>query len=462
MAFVKTETREGIATVVLARGKVNALNGTVIDDVQTEGWTPWVVTIPVSSSQLQETGNVLTLKLPGDSSDFDYVLYDKLEVSYPHSGKAETLSASLQRAEKVSRNSLSRGRADLLVIAHPALMGEALDGYIADRNAEGWSTKLVDVFDIYQAYGYGMATPSAITDYLDDAREMGYSHVQLVGAASYDYRDYLGLGSVSFIPSIYEHTAGIIKYTPCDSCQVMDESLKPTAAIGRWPVHSPAELQAVINKSRACANGQAAAHTFLLIADGNDEKNNFVSQVEETTKQLIESDGWNGPARVYLDDAIAAAVGDVDAGVATAKADLAAALEAGASITVFSGHGAPSTWSFKGLLKQHDIAGIQNAGKPTLALPLTCYTTYAESPYTSSMAHQLMAAGENAAVAVYGAATLSSFSHNSEMGKRVISNLLEDQTLGESILNGKLDLNSSYRDVILNSNLLGDVTLKLQ
>ena len=97
-----------------------------------------------------------------------------------------------------------------------------------------------------------------------------------------------------------------------------------------------------------------------------------------------------------------------------------------------------------------------------MALPLTCYTTYAESPYTSSMAHQLMAAGENAAVAVYGAATLSSFSHNSEMGKRVISNLLEDQTLGESILNGKLDLNSSYRDVILNSNLLGDVTLKLQ
>ena len=193
----------------------------------------------------------------------------------------------------------------------------------------------------------------------------------------------------------------------------MDESLKPAAAIGRWPVHSPAELQAVINKSRAWANGQAAAHTFTLIADGNDEKNDFVSQVEETTKQLLESDGWNEPARVYLDDAIAAAAGDVDAGVAAAKADLITALEAGASITVFSGHGAPSTWSFKGLLKQQDIAGIQNAGKPTLALPLTFYTTYAESPYTSSLAHQLMAAGDNAAVAVYGAATLSSFRHNS-------------------------------------------------
>jgi hypothetical protein len=73
-----------------------------------------------------------------------------------------------------------------------------------------------------------------------------------------------------------------------------------------------------------------------------------------------------------------------------------------------------------------------------------------------------MAAGENAAVAVYGAATLSNFGHNSEMGKRVISGLLAEQTLGESIMNGKRELNSSYRDVIINSNLLGDATLKLQ
>jgi hypothetical protein len=193
-------------------------------------------------------------------------------------------------------------------------MGEALDGYIADRDAEGWNTKLVDVYDIYQAYGYGMATPSAITDYLDDAKEMGYTHVQLVGAASYDYRDYLGLGSVSFIPSIYQRTAGIINYTPCDSCLVMDESLKPAAAVGRWPVHSPAELQAVINKGRAWANGQSSAHTSLLIADANEGRNDYIRQVEETTKQLLETDGWNAPARVYLDDAIAAAVGDVDAG----------------------------------------------------------------------------------------------------------------------------------------------------
>ena len=60
-----------------------------------------------------------------------------------------------------------------------------------------------------------------------------------------------------------------------------------------------------------------------------------------------------------------------------------------------------------------------------------------------TFAHQLMAAGDNAAVAVYGAATLSNFKHNSAMGQKVISNLLAEQTLGESIMNGKRDLNSS-------------------
>ena len=34
MAFVKVETRDGIATVVLSRGKVNALNGIVIDELR--------------------------------------------------------------------------------------------------------------------------------------------------------------------------------------------------------------------------------------------------------------------------------------------------------------------------------------------------------------------------------------------------------------------------------------------
>lgn len=34
MAFVRVETRDGIATVVLSRGKVNALNGIVIDELR--------------------------------------------------------------------------------------------------------------------------------------------------------------------------------------------------------------------------------------------------------------------------------------------------------------------------------------------------------------------------------------------------------------------------------------------
>ena len=34
MNFVKVETNEGIATVILNRGKVNALNGEVVDELR--------------------------------------------------------------------------------------------------------------------------------------------------------------------------------------------------------------------------------------------------------------------------------------------------------------------------------------------------------------------------------------------------------------------------------------------
>jgi hypothetical protein len=54
---------------------------------------------------------------------------------------------------------------DLVVIAGSSFVGTgALDDYVAQRAAFG--PVVVDVEDVYNAFGYGMATPSAITDFL--------------------------------------------------------------------------------------------------------------------------------------------------------------------------------------------------------------------------------------------------------------------------------------------------------
>lgn len=439
------------------------LNGALVaDETTTSGWHSWSFTITDIEDDLLETGNELSLVLPGDTSAFDYVLFDRIEVTYANDLAGEVYSPVLERAEKVTPSDLATGVVDVLVISHPALIGGVLDQYIDQLGSKGWKAEVVDVLDIYQAYGYGMATPTAIVDFLQDAKSTGYTHVQLVGAASYDYRDFLELGSVSFIPSEYVLTSDIINYTPCDTCLVLDDQDLPTAAIGRWPVRSEAELQAVINKGDAWAASQGSESSALLIADSNDAYNDFTGQLEKTAEHLVEAGGWSEPARIYLDDAIAAATGDVAVALENARGDIITELEGGRSVTIFSGHGAPSMWSFKGLLEQQHIAGIHNEAHPTLALPLTCYTTYADSPYTSSLAHQFMAAGEHGTVAIYGAATLGNYNDNGVMVKEVLDGLLANKTLGESVLDAKRNLGPAYRNVILNTNLLGDVTLRLQ
>jgi hypothetical protein len=69
---------------------------------------------------------------------------------------------------------------------------------------------------------------------------------------------------------------------------------------------------------------------------------------------------------------------------------------------------------------------------------------------------------ENGFVAIYGAATLSQFKQNGAAITKVIAYLQKGKTLGEAVRQTKEDLGTGYIDIIRNSNILGDVTLKVE
>lgn len=437
------------------------LNGTEVKQVIDKGWTALDIDITVQDGLLKEQGNSLVLQINNASDEMDIITYDKLVVSYPSSQPQAPLTPLLSRVESLSVYSLLPSNDEnLVIISHPLFIGsDALDKYISQRQADGWGIKVVDVEDIYTSFG--RATPDAIKDYLVRARVAGVSHVQLVGTASFDYHDYLNKGSISLIPSIYTHTGVDTRYTPCDSCYVLDYQSLPTLAIGRWPARTLEDLDAIVSKTLAWkANGLSSAMSSLFIADKEDKSTDYQKQLE-AVRQLFNLPGYaENQTVVYLDSFIDQS--GAEQGVANARNSIFSTLEQGASVTVFSGHGSLKTWSFEGLLQEQDVAQINNIGQPTLAIPLTCYTTYADSPSTSTLAHQLIAGGENGAVAVYGAATISSYAENGLIAEQVVEGLLQGKTLGQAILDGKRALGVKYRDVIMNGNLLGDVTLKLQ
>jgi hypothetical protein len=93
--------------------------------------------------------------------------------------------------------------ADLVILAN-GLFLESLEPLKVLRESQGYSVALVDVEDIYDEFNGGVKSPLAIREFLLRARVEWKSpprFVLLVGDASFDPRNYLGLGDFDFVPT---------------------------------------------------------------------------------------------------------------------------------------------------------------------------------------------------------------------------------------------------------------------
>ena len=118
---------------------------------------------------------------------------------------------------------------------------------------------MVDVEALYRYYNAGVADPAAISLAIKSAQKLGVTNVLLVGGDTYDYLNVLGINSVSFVPTHYRRTDAIVNFAPADSVYAdTDGNGSPNVALGRWPVRTNAELQAVIAKTLSYQNSRKA------------------------------------------------------------------------------------------------------------------------------------------------------------------------------------------------------------
>ncbi len=160
--------------------------------------------------------------------------------------------------------------AQYLIISHPDFIG-GLQPLVPARQAQGLTVSVVDVNDLYAQYTYGIFDPQAIKQYIAyAAKNLGTQYVLLVGGDTYDYRNYLGKNSISFIPSLYVTTGPIAKFVPADPLYAdLNGDNVPDLAIGRFPVRTTAELTMMVNKTLAYA-GKIYGRTAVFASDLND------------------------------------------------------------------------------------------------------------------------------------------------------------------------------------------------
>ena len=281
------------------------------------------------------------------------------------------------------------GPAQYLMIAHPHFI-DGLQPLVDHHQANGMAVKVVDVEALYRHYRGGRVDAEAIRDYIRDMLGQGVQYVLLVGGDSYDYHDNLGLGSMSFIPTLYRKTADVVLYGPTDAAIAdVDGDLAPEVALGRFPVRTQAELAAMINKTLQYA-AKSWNRTALLSAGPFSGGQSFAAYSDDLASDIPAD--WIVD-RVYMDE--------LD--LALARQTMLDAINGGAALTSYFGHSAPTVWNFpEVLIGLNDLEGLSNEGKPTMVVQFSCWNSYFVDPYQNTIAQRFLTHGLTGAAGVGG------------------------------------------------------------
>ena len=334
--------------------------------------------------------------------------------------------------------------AQYLVIAHPDFIA-GLGSFVAHKQSR-FQVKVADVEAVYDQFGDGTVDPGAIGRYIRHAvANLGTQYVLLVGGDSYDYKNYFGLGSLSFIPSLYVATDDLVKFAPSDpSLADVDGDGVPDVPIGRWPVRSAGELAAVITKTEQYES-KAYGTSAVLGADVD-----FGADADAFAAAL--PGDWT-VNRAYLDQL---SVGD-------AKSLIKSRVNDGTALAGFVGHSGPTLWTYRGLFDTSDAQGLTNVGRPTVVAQWGCWNSYYVEPRYNTLAHTFLVNGLQGAAAVLGTTTVSEDDSLRLLGTALTPRLAQPgMTIGAALTDAKRQVaavDPSVRDVLLGWTILGDPSL---
>jgi len=345
-----------------------------------------------------------------------------------------------------------RAPLDFLVVAHPQFV-DAVQPLVAARRAEGLATEVVDLDALYARHSNGLPDPAAIRAHLALAHAAGARYVLLVGVDTYDYKDHLGSGALSFVPTPYGATGEVVRHAPADALLGdLDGDALPELAIGRWPVRTRAEADLLVAKTLAYASA-AHAGRALFVAGGSEPALDFSALGTSLSAAL--PPGWN------------AAQANVDAlGPAGARDALVAAVNEGRALVNFVGHSAVDRWTFDPLLTGNDATALfANAGAPTVVSQWGCWSSWFVSPTSQSLAQRLLLDADGGAAAVVGAATLVETANTDAHLALFLRDAGGGAQLGDALQAMRRAVAADgveRRDLTLGIHLLGDPTLRLR
>jgi len=261
----------------------------------------------------------------------------------------------------------SANGADYIIITHGDFYtaSQTLANY---RQAQGMRVKVVDVDDLYNQYNFGIYHSIAIKNFIRDAyfnwQSPPPAYVVLVGDGHWNFKHYV-YGSPPYVYTpIYmpPHMAWVDlrgQGEVDDStalAAVVGTDILPDLYIGRLPVNSVAEINAVISKTIAYeqAGPQDWQRHLLFVADNTpDPAGDFTATSDAVIANYVPKNLT--PDRIYLDNYSGCA--PLSPSCPAVNAAITRTLnQTGALFMNYIGHGSMTAWTSESVFNLNSVA----------------------------------------------------------------------------------------------------------
>jgi hypothetical protein len=376
------------------------------------------------------------------------------DTPYAASAPAGRLAPSWLAADVPSTLRRSRKGADDVIVTTADLV-PAAERLAQLRGSQGLRTRVVDIVDVMDEFNAGVMDPRALRDFLAWTKRRwspAPRFVLLAGAGTFDYKDNLGLGG-NLVPPLMAGTPSGL-FADDNRMADLDGDDVPDLAIGRVPATTAEDLDAYVSKIEAYegADGSGWSGRALWTAD-NPEGADFHADADRLAASLP---AGYAPEAIYL----------YPGTVAATRAQLLAALQSGAGVVNYLGHGGLDRLAAEGLLRTSDVQALTNGEREPLVTALTCIINRFEVPGFLSLGEALALNPSGGAAAVWAPTGLSLNADAGDLGRRFYQALAGDPNLrlGEAVTQALRSYAASDRERSLLSvyNLLGDPALRLK
>jgi len=415
----------------------------------------------VPAELLHETGNTLSVSYSaysletGAPDDWAWAYVDAVEIEVPT--LPTTTAAPVVDVESYDPSLPDFAGVQYLVVTHP-LFREQADRIAQLKRDEGLNAAVVEVDEAYDRFSGGIVEPEAIAALVRYARRESRNqlkYVLLVGDDTNDPRDYSGAGQISYVPSLMAWDGELGRIPSENRFADLDGDGRPDVAIGRLPVQTVEEADALAGKIVTQTAVLADSYARHLFVTDNRSYTDAPFRAEADTVAA------SLPAGSFV-----LPFADLSSGASKARSALRSGWLSGAMMTHYFGHGGTEIWADEQVLSVANAASVVGAAPATLLFAWACESQYFLYPWGPSINEALVLLPHGGALASFGPAGISSPASQQPLIDAVYRNLFSGKwTLGEALRRAKVEALSADPKwapyVVDGFNLLGDPALRL-